>query len=231
MNGTITRSLKGDLTVKIYLGKTLPPHESKIRELQAKGAAAAIFYFVGNFEPGYAMYSVDGTNRSDLWLPVMEAVSPKSKSLDKLPEGAFVQCIPTENQHKRVHDTKFQLILNLIQSFWEIAIACLAVLRFYQFYVVAHYPLFSIAPLCCTLEGLGALIRLGYTVVDPFFSYRMIAYQTSMAVITLSWPFSESAGILLTFYCTYNSEKVRILCERFLTLLCCILKKRGGNSV
>lgn len=205
MNGTVTLDKDGDVRGKIVVTQTQPPVEIIVRELQHKGAAAVIFARVGTFQPGFSMYVVTGKSRSDLWLPVMEATFPPGKHILKLPEGSFVQCIPTENLHKRAYETKFQLIMNLILSFWEIAIIVIACHRIYQFYFVAHSPLLSIAPLCCTLEAIAAALRLAYTLVDPFFTYRMLRLEASNVLITVSWPFSESAGILLTFFCTYTS--------------------------
>lgn len=205
INGTITWNRSGDVRGKIVVSPNLPPHEASIREFQAKGAAAVLFYRIGSYPPGFSMYVVDGSNRGDIWLPVMEVTSAKNKHFPKLSEGAFVQCIPTENLHKKANDSKFQLVMNLVQSLWEMAIVFVAVYRLFQFYFVAHFPLFSIAPLCCTFEGVAAALRLAYTVVDPFYTYRMLDFSTSVVLVTISWPFSESAGILLTFFCTYFS--------------------------
>ena len=203
INGTITWDTKGDLNGKIVVSAVRGPHESDIRAFHRKGAIAAIFIRPGTFLPGFGMYIVDGHSRSDLALPTMEATYTKDKHILKLPEGSFVRCLPTENLHKKANDTKFQLIMNLVQSFWELAIIFIACYRIYQFYIDLHSPIFSVAPLCCTLEGIAAALRLVYTVVDPFYTYRILDNTTSIVMVTVSWPFSEAAGILLTFFCTY----------------------------
>lgn len=167
-----------------------------------------MFYRPGTFPPGFGMYIVDGSNRSDLAIPVLEATYGPHDNFLKLPEGTSIQCVPTENLHKKFADTKFQLVMNLVHSFWEMAIAVIAAYRLYQFYFELHSPFFSIAPLCCMLEGMAALIRLAYTVFDPFYTYRVLTYYVSIVLVTLSWPFSEAAGILLTFFCTSPSAKV-----------------------
>ena len=200
--------MTGEISGKIVLAPSLTPHESRIRKLQAKGAAAVVFLRKGNYPPGFTMYLVDGRSRSDLYLPTMEAVIPHSRNnLFNLPEGSFVQCIPTENLHKKAHDTKFQFVMNLVQSFWEMAIIGVASLRIYQFYFLAHVPLLSIAPVCCAFEAIGAAIRLSLTCVDPFQTYRMLPQNVGTVLATLSWPFSEAAGILLCFFCTYLFSK------------------------
>lgn len=209
INGTITWNRNGDMRGKIVLSPLLSPHETYIREFQRKGASAIVFYRPGAFHPGLSMYFVDASDRRDLAIPTMEATFTKDKSFLLLPEGAFIRCLPTENLHKKATETKFQLIMNLIHSFWEMAIIAIAAYRIYQFYVELHVPIYSIAPLCCTLEGVAAALRLAYTVVDPFFTYRMLSYDVSIVLVTISWPFSEAAGILLTFFCTYDPLRTR----------------------
>lgn len=149
------------------------------------------------------MYIVDGTDRRDIVIPVVEIVYPRSQPLNKLPDGTEVSIHPGTNRHKKGQDSPFQLVMNLVQSLWELAIISLGLYRVYQFYGVEQLQFLSVAPICCLLEVIAASLRLAYTCVDPFFTYRMLSNPVSLVLITLSIPFSESGGILITFFCTF----------------------------
>ena len=93
--------------------------------------------------------------------------------------------------------------MNLVLSFWEMGIIFLGSYRIYQFYALAGLPWLAVAPICCAFEVAAAILRFAYTIVDPFFTYRMMSDSASNIMITISFPFSEAAGILLTLFCTY----------------------------
>lgn len=199
----LTWNTTGDVAGKIVAAPSVPPHESQLRKLQSLGAKAVLYVRPGNYPAGFSMYIVDGYHRSDIWIPTMELVfTPSQKNVLSIPEGSFIQCIPTENLHKKERDTKFQFVMNLVQSFWEMGIVGVASYRISQFYALTHLPFLSIAPVCCMLEGFAALLRLSFTMVDPFLTYRMIPERVSLFMSTISWPFSEAAGMLLVFFCT-----------------------------
>lgn len=151
------------------------------------------------------MHIIDGSDRRDITIPVMEVIYPRSQRVDDIAEGTYITINPSPNRHKEANETPFQLIFNLIQSFWEMAIIVVGLYRVYQFYGLEDMPFLSVAPICCMLEVIAALLRLAYTCVDPFYTYRMLPDKASLLFITLHIPFSETAGILLTFFCAYLS--------------------------
>jgi hypothetical protein len=202
ITGPITWNSHGDLQGKIVMAKTALGHEALARRVSKAGALAVLFIRPGKFPPGFAMYLVDGSERESITIPVMEATFPPGMHLDKLVDGSVIHASPTPNLHKKAADTRFQLVLNFIQSFWELAIMVLGSYRIYQFYFIANMPAFSVAPICCCFEVVAASLRFAYTIVDPFFAYRMLSEVASNTLITISFPFSETAGILLTFFCT-----------------------------
>jgi hypothetical protein len=213
----ITHDQEGDLRGKVVVVETAPPQEPVLRRLQKKQPLAVLCVRPGNFPPGFAMQLVDGSNRSDIYVPAMEAVYPKGPNLKKLPDGTVVRFEPTPNLHKRAAESKFQLIMNLVLSFWELAIMLIGSYRIYEFYALAQFPWLAIAPICCAFEVVGASIRFAYTIVDPFFTYRMISEPVSNVLITVSFPFSETAGILLTFFWAESLAKVQIRAMPFIS--------------
>jgi hypothetical protein len=175
-----------------------------LRDLQRQGAlAVVILRKIGSHHPGFSMYIIDGSDRSDISIPVVEASygGPKGDSILSLPNNSPVTITYRENLHKRAADTKFQVILNAILSSWEFVIIILGTYRVYQFWFIQEFTWKATAPFCCVLEVIGAMFRFGYTLVDPFYAYRMIPDEVTISMITVSFPFALSSGILLTFFC------------------------------
>lgn len=202
LNGSITWNLNENTKGKIYVSSTFAPHEPHIRAAQRQGAIGYLAVRTGHFPPGFSMFVIDASDRREIVIPVMEVIFPRSQPLKSLPEGSYITIQPSPNRHKKANETPFQLVLNLIQSFWELAIIALGVYRLYQFYGEQGLPFLSVAPICCLFEVVAATLRLSYTCVDPFYTYRMIPDRVSLIFVTISMPFSETAGILLTFFCT-----------------------------
>ena len=147
------------------------------------------------------MYIIDGSNRKDIYIPAIEAAY-RNELIRELPSGSPISIRPGENKFKKAADSPFQLIFNLILSFWELAIICIGCYRIWEFYFIGGWAWTSTAPLCCLLEVIGSTLRLAYTFVDPFYTYRMLPDTATVILITVSFPFSLAAGILLTFFCT-----------------------------
>lgn len=216
VNGSVqwypTNSVAGH--VILFSTDYIPPYEPYLREVSAKGASAAVFMFKSTtyLTPGFSMYQVDGQERKSIHIPVFEVVFglPGTLLLPTLPNGSWISVRPSYySPWKGVADSPFQLIWNLILSFMEIAIIVIAVLRLRQFYIASEIDgqplgLFSPALLCTSFECVGALLRLAYTCVDPFESYRLLPYSVATIGTTISLPFTLSAGIVLTFFCTSN---------------------------
>jgi hypothetical protein len=202
MNGTIewwpSNNVAGKIVAKY---RNEPPHEPFLRQMQSLGATGVVLLRKLSAHPGFSMYIVDGSNRKDIWIPTVEATF-QTQHIRDLPSGSPISIKPGVNEFKKIADTPFQLILNLILSFWEIAIIAIGCYRIWEFYFVGGWAWSSTAPLCCLLEVIGALLRLAYTIVDPFYSYRMLPDNATIILITISFPFSLAAGILLTFFCT-----------------------------
>jgi hypothetical protein len=230
VSGTIQEWPEGDMTGKIVLMKGFhAPHEKRLRQAQSRGALAVLLIREISFPPGFGMYSIDGSDRRKINIPVFEAgygykfdpsrrqtntsssllapgtqcnLNPKVK-LNRLSSGDTVTIIPMENRHKTALDTPFQLIMSIFLSVWETSIVSFGIYRIHQ--LISFDPdsrIIAAAPICCALEVTGALLRLIYTCIDPFYTYRILPDPAAQSGITISFPFSFTAGVLLTFYCT-----------------------------
>jgi hypothetical protein len=300
------------MTGKIALFKDVhAPHEKRLRQAQERGAIAALVIKSFKYPPGFGMYSIDGSDRKDIKIPVFESgygypfdpekkkprfqqeetqilqwlqeneegdvpnsgggvvvlsSGPSSSSssssgggggasstsvwnissngflcpytkrvnLDLLTSGSYISIVPMVNEHKRALETPFQLVMSCILSIWEAAIIIFGLYRIHQLLLPPDSVYIAAAPICCTLEVIGATLRLIYTCTDPFFSYRILPDPVGQSGISVSFPFSFTAGVLLTFYCTYVSLFICIspyICPH-LSFICqgALVKGGGGPS-
>lgn len=182
------------------------PLEGVIDSAQKAGAVAALFYRVSTVDqPGSAMYIVDGSDRRRLKIPVFEAVVlRKDHPVFDLPDGYEVRMLPSRNIYFFKGKERFQWVANLVQSFLEMAILTIGFFRVRQFLLFKEikFTIFSIGPICIILDMIGALLRLAYTCVDPFYTFRMIPDRVAIVLVSVSLPFTITAGMLLSFYCT-----------------------------
>jgi hypothetical protein len=211
MNGTMawwpTNSAHGKI---VLLRDFVAPHEKRLRQASEAGAIGAIVLRPSDIaiQPGYDMYLVDGSDRRRITIPVLQVIHGKRGGLNlkHLADGSWVSARPSHpNRFKQIYDTPTQAILNILLSLWEIAIIGIGVLRMSQIYNSDPIAFRFYQPgfLCVSMEVIGAIIRLAYTCVDPFLSFRIIPYHPSLILLTLSCPITLSAGILLTFFCMY----------------------------
>jgi hypothetical protein len=189
----------------VLLKEAQAPYERFLRPLSAKKVAGIVVVRDRSGEPGQNMYFVDLSDQSSINVPVVEVFQSKKarNSLFKLPENVemSVNLYPEVNPWKTVNENKFQLVANIVLSLLELGIISIAVYRLVLFWRYEGLQL-SLAQVCLTTELIATLLRLGYTMVDPFWSYRIYHNRASMFLLTLHMPFSLTAGILLTFFCT-----------------------------
>jgi len=146
------------------------------------------------------MYYNDGLDRRGIDCVVLETFMNGEHDASSIPEGTFLEIEVEENPWKRVKDTKFQVFASSLLSCWEFCIIVMGFYRLYQFYT-SGASIGSIGPLCLLFEIGAVLIRLAYTLVDPFWTYRMLHTTASNIIFTAHYPFGLCSGILLTFYC------------------------------
>jgi uncharacterized membrane protein len=211
LNGSIATYGKDNLFGKISVVIDIPPpHETVIAKSQKEGAIAVLVVRVTSSakEPGSSMYTIDGSDRTLLKIPVFELVTRKDTDpIVVLPLNSYISIHPQPNRFMFPARGKFQLAFNLIQSFLELAIIFMGAYRLRQFWHFSSgkFYFMSIGPICIMLEIVGAILRLIYTSVDPFYTYRMLPDKASIVLITISFPFTLNAGILLTFFCTQTN--------------------------
>jgi len=112
-----------------------------------------------------------------------------------------VSIYPQENQWKKANDVVgFQIFLDVVHTGLETAILIVGLWRIHQWTTPSCGRLLSIGPVCIALEIVAAVLRLVYTVVDPFWTFRIYNAFFGMVMMTISMPFSLSSGILLTFF-------------------------------
>lgn len=221
-NGTLARLGRDDVRGHIAAHVDVPPpHESAIEKAMKEGAVAFLAIRVSRNAkiPGSGMFFVDGSDRTRLTIPCFEIiVQPETHPIILLPFGSPISIHPQTNQFLTVAQTKFQLIFNLILSFFELAIVAVGLYRLYQFWIYGNGKVYlGIGPTCIIFEMLGALLRLAYTIVDPFYSYRMIPDRVHIVMITISFPFTLSAGILLTFFWAEALSRSSIQAKPFIS--------------
>jgi hypothetical protein len=227
-NGTVAFMPNDDVRgrIAVYLDFS-GPHESRIKDAQEAGAVAVFIVRDYKFATGFGMYLVDGSDRTSLSIPVFEGrYNNKFQSGDcktpvvrftKVPHGTAVIIRPLPNLFKRAADSPFQLILAIILSLWQIFIITFGLFRIYQLCIISQIPFHTSGPICCLLEAIGAAIRLAYTCTDPFWAWRILPDSGSQMLITLSFPFSLTAGILLTFWWAEMLRKTKLKVTPFVS--------------
>lgn len=188
----------------------IAPHEPVIRKAQAAGAAAVLICRYSNTEiyPGSSMFTVDASNRKELVIPVFETmVRKRTDAFLSLPINTGITMMIQPNRYVIPARNSFQLFANLFQTFLEFAIIVVGLYRLREFFYFSEgqFTFLSIGPVCILFEIVGAFLRVAYTSVDPFYTYRLMSDKASMVLVTISFPFTLSAGILLTFFCTFQT--------------------------
>lgn len=186
------------------VGNIISPYERHIRKAVQDGATALVIVRNRLGIPGQSMYQILSDNR-DLTIPVVEvfqlAVLPGSIASSVGPAGVHVSIYPQENQWKKANDViGFQIFLDVVHTGLETAILIVGLWRIHQWTTPSCGRLFSIGPVCIALEMVAAVLRLVYTAVDPFWTFRVYNAFVGMIMMTISFPISLASGILLTFF-------------------------------
>jgi hypothetical protein len=168
------------------------------------------------------MYYITGESQADLTIPVVELFEPEKKqgtvTMEATKMGSLeVRIWAMENQWKKANEvTAFQVTWNVILSLFELAIIALCIVRLWDWYFVLGFSFFSIGPLCIFIELIGTLVRLSNTIVDPFFSMRTMTIIPGMILMTASFPFFFTTGILLTFYWAESLSSYKVQASPFI---------------
>jgi hypothetical protein len=169
--------------------------------------------------PNKGQNSDGDQNDSDFsFQPICPKTTPKSR-INKIPNGAFITIRPTINRFKLVGDSPYQLIFAIILSVWQTGIILFGMFRIWQIfdYSGGKISIFSAGPVICALEVTGAFIRLIYTCIDPFWAWRIMPDVYSEYLCSLSFPFSLTAGILLTFWWAEMLKKTSLKVKPFVS--------------
>lgn len=191
------------------------PYEPYIRAQKDAGAIAVVIVRNRSGEPGQAMYLVDGHSQADLNIPVVEIFQDPTQP-DSLPKmvtdnGMFVHLYPQENKWKKCNESVFQPIFQSILSAMEVFVVLTGLWRLYEWTSTGQWM--TIGVVCVVVEILASFVRLAFTLVDPFFSYRVITANPAQVLLTASFPIEIAAGILLTFFWaeTLSSSNVAVV--------------------
>lgn len=193
-----------------------------MRKAIEKGAIAVVVARDRAGDPGQGMYYQESGDQRDLNIPVIEIYQVVRSSAHALinavgPDGIEVSIWPQENQWKKANDNIiFQIVLNVILSGMEVAILVLGILRINRWSSPSCSRLSSIGPVCIMLEMVGALLRLIETVVDPFFTFRIYPATFGLILLTSSFPFLLTSGILLTFFWAETLKASRVQASPFI---------------
>ena len=199
--GSATEQLSGLI---LLLKAPSIPYDPHLRQLCPFKPLAIIILRYDKGIPGKAMYFTDGLDRRSIDCIVIEAFMDGTQDASKMPDGTSLQIQVETNPWKHVKETKFQAIVGSLLSAWEVIIILMGAYRLNQFFMSGATK-GSIGPLCLMFEIGAVLVRLAYTLVDPFWTYRMLHTTASNILFTAHYPFGLCSGILLTFYCTWNS--------------------------
>lgn len=204
VNATLRHYPTNDVNGRIILVRNaLYPYDSLLRTLSKQNPAAVLFVQETTGIPGDGMYAVDGRERKSITVPVAETYASKKVNVTLIPDGTFVELFFDHNIYVPIKDSPYFPIMNSLVSMWEWCILLLAGYHLYLFSRAQHtFSWLSIGPLCLVLEMIGLAIRFATTIVDPFYSNRLLHSNAMSILISVHMPFLISSGILLTFYCT-----------------------------
>ena len=162
-------------------------------------------------------WGTDGKEMRSISVPVLEAPWPRA-SLDwtVLPEGTHLEIQVEQNPWKeKLEQTKYQVVIGALLSFWSAFLIIFGVFRILQFYFSENsFSIFSIGPICLLLEVVAATIRFIHTIVDPFWVARIYPTQLSNALTTIHVPILFASGILITFFCTIFPNLTRLRAQQ-----------------
>lgn len=221
LNMSIVTSKSNDVRGKlVLLNEIVAPYEHDLRTHSARGVAGIVVLRDRTGEPGQNMYLLDLSDQNSITVPVVEVFqSKKSKNaLVGLQDNTelIVELLPDPNPWKKVNENRFQMGANIFLSLFELAIISIALFRLYQFWSYEGIRP-SIAQICLSLELTATLLRLGYTFVDPFWTYRMMHNTASSFLVTIHIPFSLSSAILLSFFWAESLTKTSVKATPFIS--------------
>lgn len=205
VNATVKHWPTSDVTGHIILvRKAKYPYDGFLRKISPMRPAAVLFVQETVGFPGDGMYAVDGRERKSITIPVAETYASKKVNASLIPDGTYLEMHVDYNVYTDIKGSAYFPVMNSIVSIWE---WCILILAGYHLYLFSRSHLtfswLSIGPLCLVLEMIGLAIRFGTTIVDPFYSNRLLHVNAMGILISVHMPFLISSGILLTFYCTF----------------------------
>ena len=204
VNATLKHWPTNDVEGRIILvHKETYPYDPLLRQLSKLRPAAVLFVQETSGYPGDGMYAVDGKERRSITVPVAESYANKKINVTWIPDGTYVEMHLDYNRYVSIKTSAYFPVMNSLVSLWEWCILLLAAYHLYLFSrVQTSFSWLSIGPLCLILEMCGLAIRFATTIVDPFYSNRLLPSKAMTILYSLHMPFLISSGILLTFYCT-----------------------------
>jgi hypothetical protein len=223
LNGTAVLDSAADKVGKIvFVVDRFAPYDRFIlREIKA-GAKAVVFLRERSGDPGQTMFLVDGSDQKGLTVPCVEIFQstsvPGSIAKNFPAEGLEVSIWPQENKWKTANDkTAFQVFFNVFNSACELLIISISIIRLSQWFRDPETKILSIGPICITLELVSAVLKLAYTIVDPFWTFRMMPDNAASVMLTVSLPFQFSSGILLAFFWAETLSANRVKASPFVS--------------
>lgn len=180
---------------------TYAPYESLLIQVCSLNPLAIVLVQVRSGTPGQGMYRIDGLDQNYINVPVAELYIGATGEFLIPVNGTKATLSPQINKWKIVNETPFQIVFNVVLSLWEIEILIMIIWKLLGFWKNQGFKILSIAQICLSFEFFGTALRLSYTLVDPYFTFRILLNTPSIVLFTINYPFTLSSGILLNFFC------------------------------
>jgi hypothetical protein len=185
-----------------YIVVTRGASMGRARTLQAAGAIAIVFSSDG-VVPGQAQFNIDDRDFENIYVPICQSLLRYTTPvLDQLEPDQPVEAVfdPSEiNEWDQLSKEGYVIFLQVSCSAFILTNLGLA---FYRVGLFIKYVgcTIGLAQICLAAEIIANSIRFVYTAVDPAFTRSIITYTPSSILLTISFPFTFTSIILITFY-------------------------------
>lgn len=192
----------GGGSVQGYLAfsQAVLPTQPTIRSFMEQGAIGVVFQ-ASSAVPGRLMFSTDGSNDSDITIPVVQLGPLSVYDVFQNFNGSYmiVNLTSDGNEWRDVYQSPAMIFLQAFVTATGVVVAALALwkailfLRYHRF----QYP---IPLLCQLLDFLACLERSVYFAIDPRNIHKIFEKNLELVLFYINIPFTLAVVLLITFF-------------------------------
>jgi hypothetical protein len=199
------------------------PFEPLYRSAQAAGALGVLLSSIG--EPGYAMYTLDGSNTNNITIAISQMTATGYSTIQSsLSNGSFsnitIVLSVGDNKWTDANSSVLMIVWQVVLGVYTLLVVALCIHRLAIFIRVSStWRAYLLPKVVISMLLIANLERVVFVSVDPFSLRQILSYPASRILLTASLPVSMSAAVLLLFYWHEQISYMNVRVTNFISKL------------